>query len=130
METILYKITNPKKDFYIGSTSRKLSERKAEHKYSIKRNRKGLINDSFNEYGFDNHTFEIITKLDNDIDKELEHFIIKTLNAKLNLVSEYNATATNKIWVNDGVKEFQIYPLDFDKYINCNKGRIINPFKT
>ena len=129
MKTLIYKITNPINEIYIGSTDRKLSERKAEHKYSIKRNRKGLIYDSFNKYGFKNHTFEIVSVLEIEKDKELEHFIIQTFNPKLNLVKEYNATANNKFWVNDSVKEFQIYETDFKDYKNLNKGRLITPFK-
>jgi hypothetical protein len=130
MRTIIYKITNPINQTYIGSTNRRLCERKAEHKYSIKRNRKGLIYDSFNLFGFDNHIFELITEIENDEKKELEHFIIETFNPELNLVVNYNATAKNKIWVNDGEIEFQIFESEFYKYsVKCIKGRLINPFK-
>jgi len=129
MDTIIYKITNPIGQFYIGSTDRKLTERKAEHKYSIKRNRKGLVYDSFNEYGFENHNFEVVFCTQKDTDKELEHFIIQTFNPKLNMVKEYNSTAKDKFWVNDGIKEFQIYANQIDGYKGIHKGRLINPFK-
>jgi len=130
MKTIIYKIQNPQNEIYVGSTTRKLNERKAEHKFSIKRKRKGLIYDSFNQFGFVNHTFEIITEIDDDCNKELEHFIIEVFNPKLNLVSSYNATAKNKIWINNGKLEVQILTDNFYKYQNnFKKGRLINPFK-
>lgn len=130
MKTIIYKIQNPQNDFYIGSTTRKLSERKTEHKYSIKRNRKGLIYDSFNQFGFNNHKFEVITEIENDLDKELEHFIIEVFKPKLNLVYSYNATAKNKIWINNGKLEFQVLYSEFYKYENeFKKGRLNTPFK-
>jgi len=130
MKTIIYKIQNPHNELYIGSTTRKLTERKAEHKYSIKTKRKGLIYNSFNSYGFENHKFEVIVEVDYDFDKELEHFIIETFNPELNLVVSYNATAKNKIWINNGILEVQILKEDFNRYENeFKKGRLINPFK-
>lgn len=116
MKSIIYKIENPNGDLYIGSTSNRLGARIAEHKYNIKRNRKGLLYDSFAKFGFENHTFEKILEVSKENSLDVEHFIISSLDPKLNLVKSYNATATNKIWVNDGVKEFQVYKNNCDTY--------------
>ena len=130
MKTIIYKIENPQKEIYVGSTTRKLTERKAEHKYSIKTQRKGLIYDSFNNFGFSNHKFEVIAEIENENNKELEHFIIQVFNPKLNLVSDYNATAKNKIWINNGKIEKQVLQSEFyNNNFEFKKGRLINPYK-
>jgi len=130
MKTTIYKIQNPLNEIYVGSTTRVLNERKAEHKYRAKKNRKGLIYDSIRAYGFENHIFSIVTEIDSDENKELEHFIIESFNPKLNLVSNYNATATNKKWITNGKVEFQIFMNDFYKYENeYKKGRLNTPFK-
>jgi len=122
MESIIYSITNPIGEVYIGSTKNRLSQRKTEHKYNLKRKRKGKIYDSFNKYGFENHIIKIVAKTDEDSRIELEHFIIETFEPKLNITKNYNATALNKIWVNYKGKEFQIYKEDMMSFYN--KGRI------
>jgi group I intron endonuclease len=122
MESIIYSITNPIGEVYIGSTKNRLSQRKTEHKYNLKRKRKGKIYDSFNKYGFENHIVEIVAKTNEDSRIELEHFIIETFEPKLNITKNYNATALNKIWVNYQGKEFQIYKEDMKSFYN--KGRI------
>ena len=122
MEGIIYSITNPIGEVYIGSTKNKLAQRKTEHKYNLKRNRKGKIYDSFNKYGFENHLMKVIAKTDEDSRLELEHFIIENFEPKLNMTKKHNATALNKIWVNYEGKEFQIYKEDMKSFYN--KGRI------
>jgi group I intron endonuclease len=121
MEGIIYSITNPIGEVYIGSTKNKLSQRKTEHKYNLKRNRKGKIYDSFNIYGFENHTIKIIAKTNEDSRIELEHFIIESFEPKLNITKKYNATALNKIWVNYEGKEFQIYKEDMMSFYNIGR---------
>ena len=109
MEGIIYSITNPIGEVYIGSTKSKLNQRINEHRYNLKRKRKGKIYDSFNKFGFDNHLVKVITKTFENDRIELEHFIIEEFQPKLNITKKYNATALNKIWVNYKGKEFQIY---------------------
>lgn len=115
MESIIYSITNPIGQVYIGSTKSKLSQRINEHKYNIKRLRKGKIYDSFNLYGFKNHIIKEISKVNIKDSYELEHFIIETFNSELNLTKSYNATALGKIWVNKDGKEYQIYKDEMNK---------------
>lgn len=124
---VIYKIVNPINEVYVGSTKRKkISSRKAEHKYQSKEGRKGLICDSFRKYGFDNHIFNVVAKdVNNDDLIELEHFIIQEFKPSLNMVSKHNNTAQGKIWVNDSQKEFQILPKFFNDYKNIKKGRLI-----
>jgi group I intron endonuclease len=123
---LIYKITNPINEVYIGSTKREvITTRKAEHKYRSKKNSKGLIYDSFRKYGFNNHSFEVISEVDNANAIELEHFIIQEFLPKLNIVKKHNATAQGKIWVNNGFKEFQLLPEQIKTYKNIKKGRII-----
>ena len=122
MKANIYCITNPIGEVYVGSTKNKLSQRKAEHKYNLKRNRKGKIYDSFNKYGFENHKIKSICIVNIDDYIELEHFIIEIFNPKLNIVIQHNATASNKIWVNYKNKEFQIYKEDMKSFYV--KGRI------
>lgn len=130
MEIIIYKIENPVKEIYIGSTERSLGFRKAEHKYCAKKNRKGIVYDSIREYGFDNHVFEILTKVNIDENKELEHFIIDVFKPSLNMVENYNATAVGKIWITNGIVEFQVLKSEFEKYkLQYKKGRLRTPFK-
>lgn len=120
--SLIYKITNPKNEVYIGSTSRSLSARKAEHKYKNKIDRNGLLYDSFKYYGFDNHSFEIVCTVSEDRRIEVEHIIIRGLNAVLNIVKNYNETAIGKIWVNDSINEFQILPSEFNS--SMTRGRL------
>lgn len=124
---IIYKITNPKKEVYIGSSSRNdICVRKNEHKYSWKSGVQSKLYDSFDYYGFDTHKFEIVCDVEESERYDLEHFIISEFEPKLNIVKEYNNTAKGKMWVNDGINEFQIYPNTFDTFNNINKGRLFN----
>jgi len=126
--TTIYQITNPLNEKYIGSTNSKMRQRKAEHKYTSKKNRQGKVYDSFRKFGFENHEFKELCKVKAKDRYELEHFIIQEFDPKLNMVKEHNKTATGKIWVNNGVKEFQILPKFFNSYSDIKKGRI--KFKT
>jgi len=118
---IIYKITNPKKEIYIGTTITKLWKRKSLHRME---RGKSLINSSFHKYGFNNHIFDEVCNVNDEDRFELEHFMIQEFETELNQVKEYNNTAQYKIWVNDGIKEFQIYPDNFKEFINIKKGRI------
>jgi len=123
---LIYKITNPMNEVYVGSTKRKdISNRKGEHKYQAKKGKISLVYNSFRKYGFDNHDFEIITEVSEQDRIELEHFIIQEFEPSLNMVSNHNNTAQGKIWVNNGQKEFQILPKFFNDYKNIKKGRLI-----
>lgn len=119
---IIYKIVNPMNEVYIGSTTRAMSARMAEHKYRAKNGSKSLLYDSIRQYGIEAHKVEIVCYVNENI-LDLEHFIIEEFKPSLNLVSKYNATANNKVWVNDGTKEFQIYEEDFHKHKNIKLGR-------
>ena len=123
MESIIYKVTNPNQEIYIGSTSRNFTLRKAEHKYKFKKNVQSKLCSSFLKYGFNNHKFEELIFVDEKNRIELEHFIIQEFNTKLNEVKNHNATAIGKIWVNDGVNEFQIYKDTLGTYPNIMLGR-------
>ena len=113
-------------EVYIGSTKRKrINERVNEHKYRSKKEGKGLVYDSFREFGFDNHIFDKVVEVVNENLIELEHFIIQELKPSLNIVTKYNNTAQGKIWVNDSQKEFQILPKHFKDYKKIKKGRLI-----
>lgn len=109
MNSIIYTITNPIGEVYVGSTKNKFNARISEHKHNVKRKRKGKIYDSFNKYGFKNHTFKVIQNTNEEDRLELEHYIIQTFEPKLNISKSYNATALGKIWVNANGKEFQVY---------------------
>lgn len=122
METI-YKVVNPKREVYVGSTNN-LTRRIKEHKSRALNAFNGLVYDSFRKYGFDNHKFIEICEVEPENRMELEHFIIQEFEPELNMVSRYNATATGKIWVNDGENEFQIYECDFKP--EYSKGRLEN----
>lgn len=121
MEAIIYSITNPIGEVYIGSTKNKLNQRITEHKYNLKRKRKGKIYDSFNKYSFEKHTFKKLMNVNVENKLELEHFIIETFEPKLNVTKFYNATALNKIWVNHLGKEFQIYKEDIKSFYKIGR---------
>lgn len=121
---LIYKITNPINEVYIGSTKRSnISSRMNEHKYQSKK-RKTFLAKSFSTYGSYNHKAEIISEVEEENRMELEHFVIQEFEPSLNMVSKYNNTAQGKIWVNNGSKEFQILPKLFRNYENINKGRL------
>ena len=74
---LIYSIKNPNNDVYIGMTEAFLSVRKAEHKLHYNRALKGkkarlpLLHDSFDKYGVENHTFEIVVELEGYDRKQL-----------------------------------------------------------
>lgn len=106
---IVYKIENPIGEYYIGSTKRdKLSTRKAEHKYALKKGRSGKLYDSFTKHGFDSHTFSILGSAAKEDIIELEHFIIEETNAALNIVKSHNATHQGKKWITNGEVEYSV----------------------
>lgn len=123
---LIYKITNPMNEVYVGSTKREsIKPRINEHKYIASKGRKGLVYNSFKNYGFDNHKFETIAEVNNNDLLDLEHFIIQEFKPSLNIVTRYNNTAEGKIWVNNSQEEFQILPKFFKDYKNIKKGRLI-----
>jgi len=126
----IYKIINPKGKIYIGQSTNIKNRKRVYRFFKSYVNSIGpIIYNSLKKYGFENHNFEVVFCTQKDTDKELEHFIIQTFNPKLNMVKEYNSTAKDKFWVNDGIKEFQIYANQIDGYKGIHKGRLINPFK-
>jgi group I intron endonuclease len=65
---LIYKITNNiNEKSYIGQTTRKLFERKGEHKYAYKKDVSMAIYHAFKKYGFDNFTFGVV---EDNISKE------------------------------------------------------------
>lgn len=119
----VYKISNNEGEIYIGSTVRnEIALRRNEHKYSFKKGRKGFLYDSFKKHGFDNHKFDILSHCDKEDVRELEHFLIQEFNPSLNMVVNYNATAVNKIWINNGIIEKQILKHDSIPF-GFSKGR-------
>ena len=131
---IVYKIENPIGEYYIGSTTRdKLSARKAEHKYNLKRGRSGKLYDSFSKYGFDSHTFSILGTAPKEDIVELEHFVIEETNAVLNIVKSHNATQLGNVWITNGEIERSINKYDklpngfkYGRKPNDKLGRNIN----
>ena len=90
---IIYAITNPEGLQYIGMTMTKISVRLLEHRSHYKRalkgkrKRLGLLHDSFDKFGIDNHEFKIMKEcpgLTRDQLKELEKSYI-TLNKFQNI---------------------------------------------
>jgi hypothetical protein len=69
----VYKITNPKKQTYIGSTTRDINVRFKEYRQSNIKYQIKLFN-SFKKYGIDNHKFEIIEECELDIVRERETY--------------------------------------------------------
>lgn len=123
--SLIYTITNPLNEVYVGSTKRSvLNTRINEHRYRSKKGRRGLVYDSFRRFGFGNHTFSVLCEAPIEDLIELEHFIIEELEPKLNIVKKYNNTAQGKVWVNNGRKEFQILPNSFKDYNDIKKGRL------
>ncbi len=90
---IIYAITNPEGLQYIGMTMMNFSVRQLEHRSHYKRvlkgkrKRLGLLHDSFDKYGMENHQFKVVKEcpgLTRDQLKELEKAYI-TLNKFQNI---------------------------------------------
>jgi len=94
---LIYAITNPEGQKYIGLTEMYGKVRFMEHKMHYKRacqgkrDRLGKLHDSFDKYGFDNHKFEVIEQHPNIDREELKKietkFIIEYRNKNLSLNS-------------------------------------------
>jgi len=69
----IYKITNPKGKIYIGQTNN--IKLRLNHYKCLNCKRQILLYNSLRKYGFDNHLFEIIDEVDNNIadEKEIEY---------------------------------------------------------
>ena len=76
---IIYSITNPKGETYIGMSEMYFKVRMHEHRRHYKqalegkRNRLPGLHDSFDKYGVENHTFQTLTKIDGIDRKQLEY---------------------------------------------------------
>jgi predicted GIY-YIG superfamily endonuclease len=90
---LIYGITNPEGMVYIGMTQMYLRVRLNEHRRHYrrasegKRDRLGLLHDSFDKYGIDNHEFKVVKEcpgLTREQLKQLESAII-TLNKSQNI---------------------------------------------
>lgn len=72
---LIYSIRNPIGETYIGMTEAHLRVRSLEHKQHYKKVLRGkanplpLLHQSFDQYGVENHTFEVVVQLDG-IDRE------------------------------------------------------------
>lgn len=75
---LIYSITNPDGLQYIGMTMMNFSVRLWEHRAHYrrvlkgKRQRLGLLHDSFDKYGMDNHEFKVIKELPNFTREQLK----------------------------------------------------------
>ena len=100
----IYKIYNAvNDDIYVGSTTRKLSERMAEHRkpYNIKRHENLPIYKAFIEFGVESFFIELIEKCPCNDKEELrkkEGEYIRQLKPSLN---KFIAGRTNKEWMSD-----------------------------
>lgn len=75
--SIIYSITNPAGETYIGMTQMYLKVRKWEHIAAYRNNKPNaipLLRESFEKYGVDNHKFELVVDM-GDIDREQLKFI-------------------------------------------------------
>lgn len=74
---LIYSIKNPDNEVYIGMTEAFLSVRKGEHKLHYRRAKQGkipglpLLHASFDKWGVNNHTFEIVVELEGYSRKQL-----------------------------------------------------------
>jgi hypothetical protein len=73
----IYSIKNPNGEVYIGMTEAHLNVRKLEHRQHFKRAKKGkmfalpLLHQSFEKFGIENHTFEVVVELEGYDRKQL-----------------------------------------------------------
>lgn len=114
---LIYSITNPLGEVYIGSTTGSIKTRVSNHKSEYKLRRGGYpLHHSFDLHGFSSHVFEVIKECSKEERFDVEHTLISELSNTLNQVTKYNATAVGKVWVNDGVSEFQVHKKDIKSY--------------
>lgn len=76
---IIYKITNPSKNVYVGKTELTFEKRLSDYKCNRFNSKKSYIKSSIKKYGFDAHVFEIIEIADNSILSEREIYWIDKL---------------------------------------------------
>jgi group I intron endonuclease len=76
----IYKITSPTGKIYVGQ-SWNINKRLNDYKCCISESQRKLYN-SFKKYGADNHKFDIVTKLDNPSQEQLD-------NLEVNYISDY-----------------------------------------
>lgn len=88
-QSLLYQITNPNGETYVGCTKMKLWKRWWQHKtnfiykkrYSYRMGTYPLLHQSFETYGVDNHTIQLISELGNisrtEMLKEEKEYIFK-----------------------------------------------------
>lgn len=79
--SLIYSISNPEQEHYIGMTQMHLSVRRLEHISHFRKSMKGnravvlpLLHDSFRKWGVENHKFEVILNM-GDIDRKQLAFI-------------------------------------------------------
>jgi len=76
---IIYSITNPKGETYIGMSEMYFKVRMHEHRRHYKQALQGKrerlpgLHESFDKYGLDNHKFETVLKLEGIDRKQLQH---------------------------------------------------------
>ena len=70
----IYKITNPKGEVYIGC-SQNIHIRWMNYKNSSKTAKQPKLNQSFETYGFENHTFEILEGIEDSLAQREKHWI-------------------------------------------------------
>lgn len=76
---IIYSITNPDGEMYIGMSEMYLKVRMIEHRMHYKRALKGKrerlpgLHDSFDKHGLNNHTSQVLVKLEGIDRKQLEY---------------------------------------------------------
>jgi len=70
----IYKITNPKGEVYIGC-SQNIHIRWMNYKNSSKTVKQPKLNQSFETYGFENHTFEILEGIEDSLAQREKHWI-------------------------------------------------------
>lgn len=75
----IYKITNPNKMIYVGKTYN-VKNRISDYRCRRYRSKKSIIIDSIIKYGWNNHSFEIIEEVADELMNEREIFWIKELN--------------------------------------------------
>lgn len=99
---VIYKITNPKGNFYVGK-SFNLKSRISNYKYDTQRGSNIIIR-SIRKYGWDAHVIEVLEECDNDILSEREIYWIKQLKScKFDNPKGMNLTygGDNPSWMHD-----------------------------
>jgi len=76
---VIYKITNPSNNVYVGKTELTFEERMYDYKCNRFTSKKSHIRSSLKKYGFDAHIFEIIEVVDDAILSEREIYWVDKL---------------------------------------------------